>query len=196
VQREQAVAQALGLVFGSALVGHRDFLGAQPCRREEALGLAGRQVLTEFLHEAGLRVSTHVDTARVATRNLKRYGIRACWFVQLGYPPEDWDDIIATRDLVREEAPDDIGVSVAYPLPGTVFHDRLAAELGAHRNWRDTGELAMLFEGTFDTVFYRMVRDALHADVTLRRNCEAGWTELAALAGAHRTGGAALRRSA
>jgi anaerobic magnesium-protoporphyrin IX monomethyl ester cyclase len=139
---------------------------------------------------------SHVDTARVATRNLKQQGIRAGWFLQLGYPPEDWADILATRDLVRDEAPDDVGVSVAYPLPGTAFHDRLAAELGVHRNWRDTGELAMLFKGTFDTAFYRMVRDALHADVSLRRNCETGWAELAARAERHRTCGAANRLSA
>jgi anaerobic magnesium-protoporphyrin IX monomethyl ester cyclase len=138
----------------------------------------------------------HVDTARVATRNLKRHGIRAGWFLQLGYPPEDWEDILLTRDLVREEAPDDIGVSVAYPLPGTPFHDRLAAELGTHRNWRDTGELAMLFEGTFDTAFYRLVRDALHTDVTLRRRDETGWAELAARAAAHRTGADRSRLSA
>jgi hypothetical protein len=29
---------------------------------------------------------------------------------------------VATRDLVRGKRPDDIGVSVAYPLPGTKFH--------------------------------------------------------------------------
>ena len=139
---------------------------------------------------------SHVDTARVATRNLKREGIHACWFLQLGYPPEDWGDILLTRDLVREEAPDDIGVSVAYPLPGTPFYERLAAEHGALRNWRDTGDLAMLFQGAFDTAFYRMVRDALHADVTLRRADETGWTPLAALAERHRTRRAAIRLSA
>ena len=158
-----------------------------------ALRAAGAQEVWLGVESGSQRIldamdkGSHVDTARVATRNLKREGIRACWFLQLGYPPEDWDDIVMTRELVREEAPDDVGVSVAYPLPGTVFHDRLAAELGAHRNWRDTGELAMLFEGTFDTAFYRLVRDALHMDVTLRRNDEAGWAELAARASAHRT---------
>jgi len=152
---------------------------------------SGSQRILEAMDKA-----SHVDTARVATRNLRGQGIRACWFLQLGYPPEDWDDIVLTRDLVREEAPDDIGVSVAYPLPGTAFYESLAAELGAHRNWRDTGELAMLFEGTFDTAFYRMVRDALHADVTLRRTDEAGWTRLAALADRHRTRSAVIRLSA
>ena len=167
-----------------------------------ALRAAGAQEVWLGVESGSQRIldamdkGSHVDTARVATRNLKRQGIRACWFLQLGYPPEDWEDIVATRNLVREEAPDDVGVSVAYPLPGTTFHDRLAAELGSHRNWRDTGELAMLFEGTFDTAFYRMVRDALHTDVTLRRNDEASWAQLAALAEAHRTRGATVRLSA
>jgi hypothetical protein len=40
------------------------------------------------------------------------------------------------------------------------------------------------------------VRDALHADLTLRRSDENGWAELAALADAHRTGGTAIRRIA
>jgi anaerobic magnesium-protoporphyrin IX monomethyl ester cyclase len=139
---------------------------------------------------------SHVDTARVATRNLKRAGVRACWFLQLGYPPEDWEDILLTRDLVREEAPDDIGVSVAYPLPGTVFHARLAQKLGPRRNWRDTDELAMLFSGTFDTEFYRKVRDALHLDVDLRRTDETGWIDLAGRAPAHRVETAPLRLQA
>lgn len=139
---------------------------------------------------------SHVDTARVATRNLRRESIRACWFLQLGYPPEDWHDIILTRDLVREERPDEIGVSVAYPLPGTPFHDRLARELGARRNWRDTDDLAMLFNGTFDTAFYRMVRDALHLDVELRRSDQTPWAELYALAPQHRLAPSSVRLSA
>jgi anaerobic magnesium-protoporphyrin IX monomethyl ester cyclase len=160
--------------------------------REVWLGVeSGSQRVLEAMDKG-----SHVDTARVATRNLKRAGIRVCWFLQLGYPPEDWDDILLTRDLVREEWPDDIGVSVAYPLPGTVFYERLAADLGARRNWRDTDELAMLFNGTFTTPFYRQVRDALHLDVELRRTDQAGWAELARQAQSHRHAPARDRLSA
>ncbi|MEA3017624.1 MAG: anaerobic magnesium-protoporphyrin monomethyl ester cyclase [Sphingomonadales bacterium] len=127
-----------------------------------------------------------VAAVRTATLALKAEGIRVGWFLQLGYPPEDWDDILLTRDLVREERPDDIGVSVSYPLPGTVFHERVAAQLGARRNWRDTDELAMLFQGTFDTEFYRMVRDALHAEVEDRPCSDERWRTLAARQAAHR----------
>jgi anaerobic magnesium-protoporphyrin IX monomethyl ester cyclase len=107
---------------------------------------------------------TTVDEVRAATRALKASGVRACWFLQLGYPGEQWDDVLATRDLVRGERPDDIGVSVAYPLPGTKFHAAVRDQLGARTNWEDTGDLAMLFQGTYTTPFYRRLRDALHAE--------------------------------
>lgn len=130
---------------------------------------------------------TQVDSARTATRLLRAQGIAVGWFLQLGYPGEEWSDIIATRDLVREEAPDEIGVSVAYPLPGTLFHTRVADELGSRSNWRDTEELAMLFQGTFDTDFYRLVRDALHAEVPQGVGGDLRWHDLARRAAQHRS---------
>ncbi len=108
---------------------------------------------------------TTVSEVRAATSALKEHGIRACWFIQLGYPSETWDDVISTRDLVHEERPDDIGVSVAYPLPGTRFHAKVQAQLGLRQNWQDSDDLAMLFQGSYTTDFYRRLRDALHDDV-------------------------------
>jgi anaerobic magnesium-protoporphyrin IX monomethyl ester cyclase len=122
---------------------------------------------------------TTVAAARTATRLLKAHGVKACWFIQLGYPGESWDDIIATRDLIRDEAPDAIGVSVSYPLPGTEFYDRVRSQLGRQRNWRDTGELAMLFQGTYDTQVYRQLRDLLHAEADHGRHDDAAWRDLA-----------------
>ncbi|MEO6866342.1 MAG: radical SAM protein [Gemmatimonadaceae bacterium] len=105
---------------------------------------------------------TTVEEVRSATRALKTHGIRACWFIQLGYPSETWEDVVMTRDVIRDEQPDDIGVSVAYPLPGTKFYESVRSRLGAQQNWEHTGELAMLFQGTYTTPFYRLLRDALH----------------------------------
>ena len=129
---------------------------------------------------------TTVDEVREATRALRSSGIRACWFLQLGYPSEQWEDLIATRDLVREERPDDIGVSVAYPLPGTKFHAAVQAQLGARTNWEETGELAMLFQGTYTTAFYRQLRDALHDEVREGAD-ESRWFELGEAAAEHRS---------
>jgi anaerobic magnesium-protoporphyrin IX monomethyl ester cyclase len=119
-----------------------------------------------------------VAEARAATRALKARGIRACWFIQLGYPGESWDDLSMTRDLISDEEPDDIGVSVAYPLPGTRFHELVKTKLGARRNWRDSDDLAMLFEGTYSTAFYRLVRDMLHDEVRTKSRNDFRWAQL------------------
>jgi anaerobic magnesium-protoporphyrin IX monomethyl ester cyclase len=121
---------------------------------------------------------TTVEAGRVATRLLKAHGIKACWFIQLGYPSESWDDLLATRDLIRDEGPDEIGVSVAYPLPGTLFYERVRAQIGRQRNWKDTGDLAMLFQGTFDSDLYRRVRDILHEEVESGCLNNDAWDEL------------------
>jgi anaerobic magnesium-protoporphyrin IX monomethyl ester cyclase len=130
---------------------------------------------------------TTVSEVRDATKALKANGIRACWFLQLGYPSETWDDLIATRDLVHDELPDDIGVSVAYPLPGTRFHAKVQAQLGLRQNWQDSDDLAMLFQGTYTTNFYRRLRDALHDDVRAGTPDYAQWTELASMEHLHRS---------
>ena len=128
---------------------------------------------------------TTLDEIREGTRCLKAHGIRACWFVQLGYPGEDWNAILQTRDLIRDEEPDDIGVSVAYPLPGTPFYDRVRMDLRGKANWSDSDDLAMMFQGAYSTDFYREIRDLLHEEVNARidgggapRDFDAHWSAL------------------
>jgi anaerobic magnesium-protoporphyrin IX monomethyl ester cyclase len=64
--------------------------------------------------------------------------------------------------MVRECAPDDIGISVSYPLPGTKFYERVKLELGEKQNWVDSEDLAMLYRGPFPTEFYRVLHGRVH----------------------------------
>jgi radical SAM superfamily enzyme YgiQ (UPF0313 family) len=100
-----------------------------------------------------------------ARENLRRHGIRACFFLQFGYPGETWNEIEETIRMVRETGPDDIGVSVSYPLPGTRFYERVSTQLGQKSNWSDSADLAMMFRGEYPSEFYRALADALHAEV-------------------------------
>ena len=100
-----------------------------------------------------------------ARRRLHETGIRACYFLQFGYPGEQWTELQQTIKLVRDTRPDDIGVSLSYPLPGTVFYERVQAQLGNKRNWMDSDDLCIMFHAAYGTEFYRAVRDALHAEV-------------------------------
>jgi len=116
---------------------------------------------------------TRVEQIAKARENLRREGIRACYFLQFGYPGETWQDIQRTIKLVRDTRPDDIGVSVSYPLPGTKFFDRVQAQLGEKKNWSDSEDLAMMFQGAYTNEFYRSLHDALHAQVDSWNSCPA-----------------------
>lgn len=140
---------------------------------------------------------TRVDDLVTARERLGRHGIRVGFFIQLGYLGEQLEDILATRELVARAAPDDIGVSVSYPLPGTKFYEQVKAQLGRKTHWRDSNDLAMMFHGAYDTEFYRLVRDLLHRQVKLsaapaddagRTALAAAWDALLAIEHKHRTG--------
>jgi anaerobic magnesium-protoporphyrin IX monomethyl ester cyclase len=102
-----------------------------------------------------------------ARENLKEQGIRACFFLQFGYAGETWQDILETIKLVRQAKPDDIGVSVSYPLPGTKFYSMVSEQLEHKTNWEDSDDLAMMFKGTYTNEFYHALHDALHLEVEL-----------------------------
>ena len=108
---------------------------------------------------------TRVWQISAARENLERHGIRACYFIQFGYPGETWTEIEKTIALIRDTRPDDIGVSVSYPLPGTAFHQSVSSQLGRKENWADSDDLEMMFQGAFTSEFYRALADALHAEV-------------------------------
>ena len=70
---------------------------------------------------------------------------------------------------MRECRPDDIGISVSYPLPGTRFYERVRSELGAKRNWLDSDDLDLMYEGPFPARFYRHLHRVVHKEFRLQR---------------------------
>ena len=110
-----------------------------------------------------------VEQIREARHRLGEHGIRSCFFIQFGYPGETWADIELTVAMVADLLPDDIGVSVSYPLPGTRFHEMVKLELDDQANWEHSGDLAMMFKGSYGTEFYRELHLSLHDLLDLRR---------------------------
>ncbi len=110
-----------------------------------------------------------VSDIYTASRLLHEHGIEVGFFLQFGYPSEEWSDIRKTLQMVRDCLPDDIGISVSYPLPGTRFFERVKLELGEKMNWQDSEDLAMLYRGPFPTDFYRILHGRVHHEFRLRR---------------------------
>jgi len=138
---------------------------------------------------------TTVAEIHTARARLRAVGIRVGFFIQLGYLGEELMDVLATRRLLENARPDDVGVSVSYPLPGTRFHELVKEQLRGKTHWQESDDLEMMFQGTYTSDFYRAVRDLLHDQVTLeqrsitrnsheyaqaRRLLESRWSELVA----------------
>ena len=83
------------------------------------------------------------------------------------------DDIEETIQLVRDADPDDIGISVSYPLPGTKFYNAVREQLGDKQNWQDSYDLAMLYRGPFSTAFYRKLHSVIHKEFRARKSWQA-----------------------
>jgi radical SAM superfamily enzyme YgiQ (UPF0313 family) len=121
---------------------------------------SGSQTILDAMKK-GLKLSS----VHAARERLAANGIRACYFLQFGYPGEGWAEICETVQLVRDTRPDDIGVSLSYPLPGTSFFERVQEQLGSKRNWIDSDDLCTIHIASYNDSFYHALRDALHAEV-------------------------------
>lgn len=123
---------------------------------------SGSQVILDAMDK-----SLTVEQIKSARDRLRSAGIRAAFFLQFGYPGESLAEIEETIALVRSCRPDDIGVSVSYPLPGTVFYQRVREQLGEKRNWLDSEDLTVMFRAAYTDEFYRALRNALHQEVKI-----------------------------
>jgi radical SAM superfamily enzyme YgiQ (UPF0313 family) len=140
-----------------------------------------QKILDEM--KKGLKLSA----VYAARERLAAAGIRACYFLQFGYLGEGWPEICETVQLVRRTRPDDIGISLSYPLPGTGFFERVQAQLGRKRNWTDSDDLCTIHVASYTDDFYHALRDALHAEVaawpassdsTHLSTCESLWSRV------------------
>ncbi len=150
-----------------------DALVAAGCREVWIGAESGSQRILDAMNKG-----TTVEQTHESRRLLRAAGIRVGFFLQLGYLGEELEDVLATRRLVEEARPDDVGVSVSYPLPGTRFYEAVKQQLGSKTHWQESSDLEMMFEGTYRSEFYRAVRNLLHdavvqpdsADVAQRWN--------------------------
>jgi anaerobic magnesium-protoporphyrin IX monomethyl ester cyclase len=139
-------------------------LGRAHCRTAWIGAESGSQRVLDAMEKG-----TRVDQIVAATRLLHAEGIEVGFFLQFGYPGETREDIEKTLEMVRTCEPDDIGVSVSYPLPGTSFYRRVRAQLGQKQNWVDSNDLAMMYHATYVPDFYRALHSLVHAEFRARR---------------------------
>ena len=146
-----------------------DFLSQSGCETVWIGAESGAQKILDAMDKG-----TTVEQIQLATRRLKEKRIKIGYFLQFGYPGESYDDILKTIDLVKQEMPDEIGMSVSYPLPNTKFYTMVDETLGKKRNWHESNDLALLFPGEFKPYFYRTLHKVIHKLHRTRRILKGG----------------------
>lgn len=118
---------------------------------------------------------TKVEQIRRAAELCRRQGIETYFYIMLGYPGEEWPDIIKTVLLLKETRPTTFSSTIAYPLPGTAFYEEVQHRLFDAPDWDYTAENRLLFQRDYSTRFYRWVQRWLHHEwrvARLRHNDE------------------------
>jgi len=105
-----------------------------------------------------------VEEIYEATRLLKAKKVKVAFFLQFGYLEENQDDIQKTITMVKELKPDNIGISISYPLPGTKFYDKVKDDLKLKANWTDSDDFDMMFHGTYNSNYYRKLQRFVHKE--------------------------------
>lgn len=106
---------------------------------------------------------TTVDQIYEATRLMKLKGIRVGFFIQFGYLGETKADIDSTLKMILDLMPDEMGISVSYPLPGTKFFEKVKDQLKEKQNWSDSDDLALMFRSTYSSAYYKKLHQYIHA---------------------------------
>ncbi len=112
---------------------------------------------------------TTVAQIHEATRMLKSHGIKVGFFLQFGYLEEQMDDIKQTLKMTLDLMPEEIGISISYPLPGTKFYEKVKDDLTTKQNWKDSDDLDMMFQNTYSPAFYKILHRYIHSRYRIKR---------------------------
>jgi radical SAM superfamily enzyme YgiQ (UPF0313 family) len=101
-----------------------------------------------------MRKETTVPQIREAARVTQEMGMQAGFFILLGYPEETTADIRMTIDFLKETRPDVVGTSVAFPIKGTEFYERVEKRIIPDDNWSSRNQNKLLFKGKYPRLYY------------------------------------------
>ena len=103
-----------------------------------------------------------VQQIRDATALIRKQGMHPSFFIQFGYLGETKEDIEMTIQMINQLLPYEIGISVSYPLPGTVFYEKVKKDMHQKTNWTDSDEMALMFRNTYQPAFYKQLHRFVH----------------------------------
>lgn len=141
-----------------------EYLKLSGCKTVWIGAESGSQIILNAMDKG-----TKVEQIYEVTNKIRKAGMEIAFFIQFGYIGETWDEIKLTRKMIRDCIPEDIGISVSYPLPGTKFYETVKKDMKKKTNWIDSDDLDLIYSGTYEREFYKLLHRFVHNEYRLVR---------------------------
>jgi len=115
-----------------------------------------------------------VAQVQYANEICRERGIQTGMFLMWGYEGETIDDIEATIEHVKRSAPDIFLTTVAYPIKGTPYFDRVANNVVQIKSWAESSDREFAIRGRHSRHFYECADRLLKNEVALSRLSSSG----------------------
>ncbi|HEY4689768.1 MAG TPA: radical SAM protein [Anaerolineae bacterium] len=116
-----------------------------------------------------MRREVTVEQVQAMTHALRRRGIQTGMFIMLGYEGEETPDLEATVDHLRKSAPDVFLTTVAYPIKGTAYYDKVKDRVLARADWEHRTDRQLSVKGRHSLRFYSFATRWMVNAVALHR---------------------------
>src|SRR5581483_3977410 len=118
-----------------------------------------------------MKKGTKIEQIYRAVEACRAVGIHIYFFMMVGYPGEEMEDLRQSVKMLVETQPDTFSTTIAYPLPGTEFYQQVRDRImHDSEDWAFTAENKLLFErGKYNTLFYRWVQMWFHKEWEVAR---------------------------
>jgi radical SAM superfamily enzyme YgiQ (UPF0313 family) len=123
-----------------------------------------------------------VGQIRSITHLARKAGIKSGLFVMLGYPGEEISDIEETARHLKEANADSFLTTVAYPIKGTSFYERMEKRITLPPDWASASDRQLRIAGRYTGRFYWFANRYLVNEVEqhrIRRDRAGGFGRLA-----------------
>jgi radical SAM superfamily enzyme YgiQ (UPF0313 family) len=110
-----------------------------------------------------------VEEVQKAVELSRSRGIQSGMFLMWGYEGEGLNDIEATIDHVKKSNPDIFFTTVAYPIKGTPYYERIADRLVQPKPWSQSSDRELMIKGRHSRMFYNFADQLLRDEVALAR---------------------------
>jgi anaerobic magnesium-protoporphyrin IX monomethyl ester cyclase len=112
---------------------------------------------------------TNVERVIEVVHLLKRYGIETGMFIMLGYEGEEVADLDTTVQTLKDANPDIFLTTVAYPIAGTPFYDKVKDRVIPLKAWHEGSDSDQTIAGRRSRRFYRHATRWMVGEVDFNR---------------------------